>query len=197
MSELSSLIVAFGYLGVAAAVFAESGLFFGFFLPGDSLLFTAGFLASQGAIGIVPLIFLTTVAAVAGNSAGYWFGRKVGPHLFNRPDSFWFSQKRVEDAHRFFEKNGAKSIILARFIPAVRTFTPIVAGIGGMRYRPFSPITSSVASSGARSSPLPDTSSALPFRESMPISSLSSSLSSSSPSCRLSPGGCQDKRMVL
>jgi membrane-associated protein len=137
MSELSNLIVAFGYLGVAAAVFAESGLFFAFFLPGDSLLFTAGFLASQGRLGILPLIFLTTIAAIAGNSAGYWFGRKVGPHIFTRPDSFWFSQKRVEDAHAFFEKNGAKSIILARFIPAVRTFTPIVAGIGGMRYRTF------------------------------------------------------------
>jgi len=137
MTELSNLIITFGYVGVAVAIFAESGLFFAFFLPGDSLLFTAGFLASQGTFGIVPLIVLATLAAIAGNSVGYWFGRKIGPHIFKKPDSFWFSQKRVDDAHAFFGKNGAKSIILARFIPAVRTFTPIVAGIGGMRYVSF------------------------------------------------------------
>lgn len=137
MGELQNLIVAFGYLGVAGAVFAESGLFFGFFLPGDSLLFAAGFLASQGTFGILPLIFLTAIAAVAGDSVGYWFGRKIGPRIFTKKDSFWFHHDRVEDAHRFFEKYGAKSIILARFIPAVRTFTPIIAGVGGMQYGRF------------------------------------------------------------
>ncbi|MDO8523648.1 MAG: DedA family protein [bacterium] len=136
-SDLSAFIEAIGLLGITAIVFAESGLFFGFFFPGDSLLFTAGFLASQGSYGIVPLIFLVTIAAVAGDSAGYWFGAKVGPRIFTRPDSFWFSHKRVEDAHSFFERNGAKSIVLARFIPAVRTFTPIIAGVAGMRYGTF------------------------------------------------------------
>lgn len=135
--DLQSTIEAFGILGVAAVVFAESGLFFGFFFPGDSLLFTAGFLASQGRFGLIPLIFLVAVAAVAGDSAGYWFGKKVGPRIFTRPDSFWFSHERVEDAHAFFETNGPKSLILARFIPAVRTFTPIIAGVARMRYRTF------------------------------------------------------------
>ena len=137
MPDPQSLIEVFGILGVAAAIFAESGLFFGFFFPGDSLLFTAGFLASQGHFGIVPLVFLTTVAAVSGDSVGYLFGKKIGPHIFTRPDSFWFSQKRVEDARRFFERKGASSIILARFIPAVRTFPPIIAGVAGMEYKKF------------------------------------------------------------
>lgn len=137
MYDLQTLIESAGYIGLAFVIFAESGLFFGFFFPGDSLLFTAGFLASQNAFGILPLIALTTVAAVAGDSVGYWFGKKIGPWIFTRPDSFWFSHARVEDAHVFFEKNGAKSVILARFIPAVRTFTPIVAGVAGMNYKRF------------------------------------------------------------
>jgi len=135
--DLTALIQAVGYAGIAAIVFAESGLFFGFFLPGDSLLFTAGFLASTGFFNIVLLILITTPAAILGDSVGYWFGKKVGPHIFSRPDSFWFSQKRVADARAFFEKRGASSIVLARFIPAVRTFTPILAGVAGMRYRTF------------------------------------------------------------
>ncbi|MDE2079230.1 MAG: DedA family protein [Patescibacteria group bacterium] len=136
-TNLPLLVESVGILGVAAMIFAESGLFFGFFFPGDSLLFTAGFLASQGTFGIQALVFLAIIAAIAGDSAGYWFGRKIGPRIFTRPDSFWFSHQRVEDAHRFFEQNGAKSIFLARFIPAVRTFTPIIAGVAGMRYQAF------------------------------------------------------------
>ncbi|MBI3573627.1 DedA family protein, partial [Candidatus Kaiserbacteria bacterium] len=97
MPDLPSLIEVFGILGVAAVVFAESGLFFGFFFPGDSLLFTAGFLASQGTFDILPLIFLAAIAAISGDSAGYWFGKKIGPHIFKRPNSFWFSHKRVAD----------------------------------------------------------------------------------------------------
>ena len=131
------IIQAGGYAGVGAAIFAESGLFFGFFFPGDSLLFLSGILASQGTFDIFLLIPLTTVAAIAGDSVGYWFGKKIGPRIFTRPDSFWFSHERVEAAHRFFEKNGAKSIILARFIPAVRTFTPIIAGVADMQYLRF------------------------------------------------------------
>lgn len=137
LPDLPSLIQAFGYFGITAIVFAESGLFFGFFLPGDSLLFTAGFLASQGILNIFILIALTTTAAIVGDSVGYWFGKKVGPFIFSRSDSFWFSHKRVEDASAFFARHGAKSLILARFIPAVRTFTPILAGVGQMRYRTF------------------------------------------------------------
>lgn len=137
LPDLSSLIQTFGYIGIVAVVFAESGLFFGFFLPGDSLLFTAGFLASQGFLNIFILIALTTIAAIVGDSVGYWFGKKVGPFIFSRPDSFWFSHKRVEDASAFFAKHGPKSLVLARFIPAVRTFTPILAGVGQMNYRTF------------------------------------------------------------
>lgn len=135
--SLTTLVEAFGYLGVLAIVFAESGLFFGFFFPGDSLLFTAGFLASEGTLGIIPLILLIPIAAIAGDSVGYWFGRRVGPHIFTRPDSFWFSQKRVLEARKFFEFQGGKSLVLARFIPAVRTFTPIIAGVAGMKYQRF------------------------------------------------------------
>ena len=135
--DLPTIIQTVGYAGIAAIVFAESGLFFGFFLPGDSLLFTAGFLASQGFFNIWLLIALTTPAAILGDSVGYWFGKKTGPLIFTREDSFWFSQKRVREAKEFFEKYGAKSIVLARFIPFVRTFTPIVAGVGGMNYRTF------------------------------------------------------------
>ena len=137
MFDLVSLVQAAGYAGLVAIVFSESGLFFGFFLPGDSLLFTAGFLASQGHFNILVLIPLLTIAAIAGDSAGYWTGNKVGPRLFTRPDSFFFSHARVERTRAFFEKHGAISIILARFIPAVRTFTPIIAGVAGMRYKTF------------------------------------------------------------
>jgi len=137
LPDLPSLIQTIGYVGITAIVFAESGLFFGFFLPGDSLLFTAGFLASQGFFNIFILIALTTTAAIVGDSVGYWFGKKVGPFIFSRPDSFWFSHKRVEDASAFFAHHGPKSLVLARFIPAVRTFTPILAGVGQMNYRTF------------------------------------------------------------
>ena len=137
MFDIESIIRVTGLVGVTAIVFAESGLFFGFFLPGDSLLFSAGFLASQGVIPIVPLVICAIVAAILGDSVGYWFGRKVGPMIFTRPDSRWFSRERLLDARIFFEKHGPKSLILARFIPAVRTFTPILAGVGQMQYRKF------------------------------------------------------------
>ncbi len=137
MFDLVSLVQTAGYVGLVAIIFAESGLFFGFFLPGDSLLFTAGFLASQGHFNILVLVPLLTIAAIAGDSAGYWTGSKVGPRLFTRPDSFFFSHARVERTRAFFEKHGAMSIVLARFIPAVRTFTPVIAGVAGMRYKTF------------------------------------------------------------
>jgi len=137
MPDLVTIVQTAGIIGLTAIIFAESGLFFGFFLPGDSLLFTAGYLASQGFFNIYLLVPLMVVAAIAGDSVGYWTGKKVGPLLFTRPDSFLFSQKRVQEAKLFFERYGALSIIIARFIPAVRTFTPIVAGVAGMEYKKF------------------------------------------------------------
>jgi membrane-associated protein len=133
----SHLVKDFGYAGVFLMLFLESGIIFGFFLPGDSLLFTAGLLASQHYLNIGALIIVSVVAAILGNNAGYYTGKTVGPGLFNKPKSFWFSPRRVQEAHSFFEKQGPQSLILARFIPAVRTFVPIAAGIGKMPYRTF------------------------------------------------------------
>jgi len=131
------LIKALGLAGVISIVFAESGLFFGFFLPGDSLLFTAGFLASQGLFSPVALFVGAFVAAVLGDSVGYAFGRKIGPRIFTKEDSFFFNKKHIERSKHFYEKYGKKTIILARFIPIVRTFAPILAGVGNMSYRVF------------------------------------------------------------
>ena len=132
-----SLIETFGTVGIFAIVFAESGLLFGFFLPGDSLLFTAGLLASRGFSNIVLLMVGCAVAAVVGDQVGYLIGRRAGPALFRRPDSRFFHQKNVERAREFFEKHGPKTIILARFVPVVRTFAPVVAGVAEMDYRRF------------------------------------------------------------
>ena len=137
MFNLVSIIEFGGYLGLFAIIFAESGLFFGFFLPGDSLLFTAGFLASQGYFSIVPLALLLFVAAITGDAVGYAFGRKVGPKIFTRPESFFFRPSHIEKTAAFFEKYGAKTIFLARFVPIVRTFAPIMAGVGGVKYKVF------------------------------------------------------------
>lgn len=134
------LISTFGLLGVLAIVFAESGLLIGFFLPGDSLLFTTGLLVADGKYLTYPLwlvCLLITVAAIAGDQVGYLFGRKVGPALFRRPNSRLFKQENLVKAQDFFEKYGARSIVLARFVPIVRTFTPIVAGVSRMNYRTF------------------------------------------------------------
>lgn len=133
------LIGQFGLIGVLVIVFAESGLLIGFFLPGDSLLFTTGLLVTTGKLD-TPLwlvCVLVALAAIIGDQVGYLFGRKVGPALFNRPDSRLFKQENVEKAHEFFEKYGPKSLILARFVPIVRTFTPIIAGVSRMNYRSF------------------------------------------------------------
>ncbi|MGX2996467.1 DedA family protein [Streptomyces sp. JNUCC 64] len=133
------LLNEFGVYGLLIIVFAESGLFFGFFLPGDSLLFTTGLLVTTGALtmDLWLVCLLICVAAIVGDQVGYLFGKKVGPALFNRPDSRFFKQENVLKAHEFFEKHGPKSLVLARFVPIVRTFTPIVAGVSGMRYRSF------------------------------------------------------------
>ncbi|MEW2128862.1 VTT domain-containing protein [Streptomyces sp. NPDC005435] len=133
------LLNTYGIWGLLLVVFAESGLLIGFFLPGDSLLFTCGLLITSGDLDF-PLwgaIALICVAAILGDQAGYMFGKKVGPSLFNRPDSTLFKQENVVKAHEFFEKYGPKSLVLARFVPVVRTFTPIIAGVSGMKYRSF------------------------------------------------------------
>lgn len=127
----------FGYVGLAVIVFAESGLLAGFFLPGDTLLITAGILASQGHLNIFLTLAIVVVAAIIGDSAGYFIGTKVGPKLFTRPDSRFFSQKNLHEAHTFFEKYGAQSIIFARFVPIVRTFIPTIAGVSKLSYKKF------------------------------------------------------------
>jgi len=135
--NLIELIKTVGYLGIFGIVFAESGLFIGFFLPGDSLLFTAGLLASQGYLNIAALLLIVFVGAVLGDNVGYAFGKTVGPKLFKRENSSLFHKKNLIRAHNFYEQYGPMTIILARFIPVVRTFSPIVAGIGQMQYKTF------------------------------------------------------------
>lgn len=135
--NLEKLLPVIGYAGVFGIVFAESGLLVGFFLPGDSLLFTAGLLASQGKFDIVILSIICFIAAVTGDSVGYAFGKRVGKRLFNREDSLFFHKDNLEKAKSFYEKHGKKTIILARFMPVIRTFAPIVAGIGDMHYSTF------------------------------------------------------------
>lgn len=131
------LIETLGLLGIFSIVFAESGLFFGFFLPGDSLLFTAGLLASQDLISLYPLLIGGTIFAILGDSVGYAFGKKVGPKIFSKEDSLFFSKKHIERSNLFFKQYGKKAIILARFMPVIRTFTPILAGVGNMEYKIF------------------------------------------------------------
>lgn len=137
--DIEATISAVGVLGILAIVFAESGLLIGFFLPGDSLLFTAGFLAQVDIlkVNIHLLVLLIFIAAVLGDSVGYTFGRRVGRKLFTRPNSRLFRQENIQKAEAFYQKHGGKTIILARFVPVVRTFAPVVAGVGNMRYRTF------------------------------------------------------------
>ena len=137
--DLQEAIRIAGYWGLFAIVFAESGLFFGFFLPGDSLLFTAGFVASRfpDLFSLPALMVLLSIAAITGDSVGYWTGEKFGRRLFTNEQSFWRNPKHLDAAHDFYEKHGGKAIVLARFLPIVRTFVPIVAGAAEMNYRKF------------------------------------------------------------
>lgn len=135
--DLISLVQYLGYPGIATIVFLESGVFFGFFLPGASLLFVAGMLASLGIFDIWILLPLIIVSAILGDTVGYWFGSYVGKALYKRPNSRFFKQEYVELAHDFFEKYGKAAVLLGRFVPVVRTFVPILAGVGGMNYRIF------------------------------------------------------------
>lgn len=131
------LIATFGLIGIVLIVFAESGLFFGFFLPGDSLLFTAGVLGAADKLNFALLLPLVFIAAVAGDQVGYLFGSRAGAALYRRPDSRFFKREHLEKAHAFYVRKGASTIVLARFVPFVRTFAPIVAGAAKMPYRTF------------------------------------------------------------
>jgi len=135
----SKIVQTFGYAGLTALVFVETGLLIGFFLPGDSVLVTAGLLASNGAmnINIYLLGALLTVAAIVGDTVGYHIGKASGPKLFTREDSLLFNKKHLVKAHEFYERHGGKTVVIARFMPIVRTFAPVVAGMGGMSYARF------------------------------------------------------------
>lgn len=138
MHDLEALIVAGGYIGIFLTIFAESGLFFAFFLPGESLLFSAGFLASSGHLNIWVLVVLVFVAGTLGGFTGYSFGRKVGPKIFSKPESFFFHPSHIESTEKYFREHGKSAIILARFVPIIRTFTPIMSGVGKMQFSIFS-----------------------------------------------------------
>lgn len=125
------------YLGIAVIIFAESGLLFGIFFPGDSLLFAAGLVSGAGILSLVPLLVSVFLAALFGDSVGYWFGANVGANFFKRKDSLIFRQEYLRRTERFYHKYGGRAVILARFVPIVRTLAPILAGIGSMKYPTF------------------------------------------------------------
>lgn len=135
--HVDKIIESGGILLVALIVFAESGLLIGFFLPGDTLLFTAGFFAAQGKFSIVWLIVAIVVAAIIGDNVGYSIGKRTGKRIFSKKDGVFFRHENIIRAEHFYEKHGGKTIILARFVPVVRTFAPIVAGVGSMSRQKF------------------------------------------------------------
>lgn len=138
LRDISGLVQWAGYAGMTAIIYAETGLFFGFFLPGDSLLVTAGLLSSQGfPLNVYTLGAVLNAAAIAGDNTNYWVGRLSGPRIFRRDDSFFFKRRHVDRAHEFYARHGAKTIVLARFMPIIRTFAPLVAGVARMDYRTF------------------------------------------------------------
>jgi membrane-associated protein len=136
--EADFLIETFGMLGILAIVFVESGLLVGFMLPGDSLLFTAGLLSATGTLPDLWVLLVTIpIAAIAGDQVGYAIGRKAGPAVFKRPDSRFFREEYVERSREFFDRYGARTIVIARFVPIVRTLAPVMAGVSRMNYRTF------------------------------------------------------------
>ena len=135
--NVPELIRLVGFYGLIAIVFAETGLLIGFFLPGDSLLITAGLFAAKGDLPIAWLIPALCAAAITGNATGYWIGKRTGKALYNRPDSLLFRREHLRMTHEYYERHGGKTIILAQFIPILRTFAPVVAGVGEMGYRKF------------------------------------------------------------
>jgi membrane-associated protein len=138
LRDLPALVQWAGYVGLFAIIFTETGLFFGFFLPGDSLLVTAGLLIAQNLpLDLVTMGGLLTAAAILGDNTNYWVGRLSGPRIFTRDESLFFKRKHLQRAHEFYERHGAKTVVLARFMPIIRTFAPLVAGAAGMNYRTF------------------------------------------------------------
>ena len=139
LRDVKAIVAWGGYVGLTAIIFAETGLFVGFFLPGDSLLVTAGLLSSQPQFGLNAYLLgaILTVASIVGNATGYWIGRFSGPRLFTREESLFFKPKYLRQAHEFYEKHGGKTVIIARFMPIVRTFVPFVAGVAEMSYPAF------------------------------------------------------------
>ena len=131
------IIETLGLIGLFAIIFAESGLFFGFFLPGDTLLFTAGLLASQHIISLPLLVVGASVCAILGDSVGYMFGKHIWPKIFTKDNSFFWNKEHITRSQKFFDRYGKRAILLARFMPIIRTFTPILAGVGSMEYQTF------------------------------------------------------------
>src|SRR3989344_3309693 len=132
-----AIITTGSYLGIALIVFAESGLLIGIFFPGDSLLFAAGLLSAGGFLSFPPLVFIVVIAAIVGDSVGYWFGANVGTSFFKRKDSRFFKQEYLKRTELFYQKYGGRAVVLARFVPIVRTLAPILAGVGSMKYSTF------------------------------------------------------------
>jgi len=135
--DVEGLVRTGGLVALVVIVFVETGLLVGFFLPGDSLLVTAGIFAAHGQLDLTLLNTTLSVAAIAGDSVGYGIGRRTGPKLFSRPDSLLFNRKHLVSAQEFYERHGAFTIFVARFMPIIRTFAPVVAGVGAMQYRKF------------------------------------------------------------
>ncbi len=135
--DIAQWITTIGFVGVVLIIFVETGLFVGFFLPGDSLIFTAGLLASKGIFPIKWLVPSLIVAAFLGYTLAYWFGKRLGRWLMSRKDHFWFKKSYIYKAEEFYEKHGGKAIILGRLVPIVRTFIPIAAGMARMTYRDY------------------------------------------------------------
>lgn len=132
-----AIIKTWSYFGIAAIVFAESGLFIGMFLPGDSLLFAAGLLSASGFLEVVPLVMVVVASAILGDSVGYWLGAKVGDNLFKRKDSRFFKQEYLKRTEHFYQTYGGRAVVLARFVPIIRTIAPMLAGAGSMTYKKF------------------------------------------------------------
>lgn len=137
MFNIENIIRSGGLLAIGLIVFAESGLLVGFFLPGDTLLFTAGFFAGQGVVPLFGLIITVVLAAIIGDNVGYEIGKRTGPKLFHKEESMFFRKEYIDKAQAFYEKHGGKTVIMARFVPIVRTFAPVVAGVGKMSHKRF------------------------------------------------------------